>query len=208
MQYQWIAIFDVDEFLVMKSNQFESISAFLGQEKYRNVPCIAVNWRMFGDSNLTKVDSWSVLSRFTMSDDKLEESSKPIINTGTFKNQVKMVYNSHSVNAIQVDPNLKFALKIYGNNPHINDDGNEEPLELFHYRNKTYTERFSRCFGKMPGIYHQEAIDSSMSIERFNQDFDRWNTNKIKNTIALDFFKNRERESKTKKDNAAWIHKT
>nr|DAH74104.1 MAG TPA: hypothetical protein [Caudoviricetes sp.] len=29
-----------------------------------------------------------------------------------------------------------------------------------------------------------------MSIERFNQDFARWNTNKIKNTAALDFFKN------------------
>lgn len=116
MQYHWIAIFDVDEFLVMKNSQFKSISAFLGQEQYRNVPCIAVNWRMFGDSNLTKVDSWSVLSRFTMSDDRLEESSKPIINTGTFKNQVKMMYNSHSVNTVQVDPNLKFTLKIYGNN--------------------------------------------------------------------------------------------
>ena len=46
----------------------------------------------------------------------------------------------------------------------------------------------------MPAIHHIEAIDSSMSIERFNQDFDRWNTNKIKNTTALDFFKNRERE--------------
>ena len=89
MQYHWIAIFDVDEFLVMKSNQFESISEFLSQEKYRNVPCIAVNWRMFGDSNLTKVDSWSVLSRVTMSDDKLEESSKPIINNGSFQNLVK-----------------------------------------------------------------------------------------------------------------------
>lgn len=61
---------------------------------------------------------------------------------------------------------------------------------MFHYRNKTYTERFSRCFGKLPGIYHAEAIDSSMSIERFNQDFAKWNTNKIKNTAALDFFKN------------------
>lgn len=41
----------------------------------------------------------------------------------------------------------------------------------------------------MPAIHHAEAIDSSMSIERFNQDFARWNTNKIKNTTALDFFK-------------------
>lgn len=187
MQYQWVAVFDVDEFLVLKCKM--DISEFLGQEKYKNAPCIAVNWRIFGNSNLSKIDSWSVLSRFTLSDDKLEESSKPIINTGTFKDQVKLVFNSHSVNAIQVDPNLKFALKMYGNNPHINDNGNVEPLELFHYRNKTYAERFARCFGKLPAIPHREAIDASGSLEQFNRDFSRWNTNKVKNTMALDFFR-------------------
>lgn len=92
------------------------------------------------------IDSWKVLERFTLSDSKLEESSKPIIHTSLTRNKARFFFNPHCVSTIQFDPNLKFQLKGIGNNKHINDNANDEPLELNHYRNKTYPEQFLRHF--------------------------------------------------------------
>lgn len=185
--YDWVAFFDIDEFLVLKPNcEFSYVDEFLSQQKYSQIPCICVNWRFFGDNYLHSIDSWNVLSRFTRCDDKLDETSKPIIHTSIMSNTAKFYYNPHCVTCYQFDPNLKFQLKCVGNNKFINDNCNDEPLELNHYRNKTYTEQFMRHFQK------EDVLDGNYayrnSLDKFNESFYTCNRNDIQNTYAKDFF--------------------
>lgn len=70
---------------------------------------------MFGDAGNILIDSWNVLDRFTLSDNKLEESSKAIIHTSVTKSNARFFFNPHCVSTWQVDPNLKFQLKGIGN---------------------------------------------------------------------------------------------
>lgn len=185
--YDWIAFFDIDEFLVVKpASGFQKIDSFLDQQKYCAISCICVNWRIFGDNGHNTVNSWSVLQRFTMCDDKLDESSKAIIHTSLTSSSVKFFYNPHCVTSCQFDPNLKFQLKCIGNNKHINDNSNAEPLELNHYRNKTYTEQFLRHFQKPCAV--NDNIEYRKSLDEFNKSFQQQNKNIIANTYAKDFF--------------------
>lgn len=186
-QHEWMAFFDVDEFLVVKpSSGFKKIDEFLAQDKYQRIPCLCINWRMFGDAGNILIDSWNVLDRFTFSDNKLEESSKAIIHTSVTKSNARFLFNPHCVSTWQFDPNLKFQLKGIGNNPKINDDGNDEPLELNHYRNKTYAEQFSRHFQKPCAV--DDANEYRETLEEFNKSFKHWNRNLIENTTAKEFF--------------------
>lgn len=61
--YEWVAFFDIDEFLVL--NQDTNLRSFLG--RYNEYKCILVNWAIFGDNNIKTLDknNTSVLQRFT-----------------------------------------------------------------------------------------------------------------------------------------------
>ena len=102
-------------------------------------------------------------------------------------NIVKFYFNPHCITTYQFDPNLKFKLNSVGNNKHINDDGNQEPLELNHYRNKTFAERFQRSYKKSIADGNIEITKSNSNIETFTKDFLFYNRNNILNTTALDF---------------------
>lgn len=187
-QHDWIAFFDVDEFLCLKKSSGQAdIRKFLDQDKYASIPCLCVNWRIFGDSGLSQITTFDVLKRFTKCANELEQSSKAIVHTSITKNRVKFFYNPHTVNTIQHDPNLKFQLKNFGNNKHINDDGNVEPLELNHYRNKTYAEQFRRHYGMPSGVSLKvDPVAYRHDLKKFNEEFNRFNMNEITDTDALD----------------------
>ena len=107
--YDWIAFFDVDEFLAVKpSSGFTHIDEFLSQDKYLMIPSICVNWRIFGDNGSTSIDAWPVLRRFTKCSSVLEETSKVILHTHLTHNKVHFLYNPHCTTCFQYDPNLKF----------------------------------------------------------------------------------------------------
>lgn len=62
--FDWIAYFDIDEFLFL--DNCKSIQEFLNQDKYTKFNCIAINWKYFDDNNLTQVtNSFAVKERFT-----------------------------------------------------------------------------------------------------------------------------------------------
>lgn len=62
--YDWIVIFDIDEFLFLK--EFNDIHNFL--ETKTECGSIGFHWRMFGDNNITKLnENYKVISRFTRS---------------------------------------------------------------------------------------------------------------------------------------------
>lgn len=184
--YDWIAFFDVDEFLVVKSSSgFSHVNDFLSQDKYSMIPSICVNWRIFGDSSHSSVDTWNVLRRFTKCSAVLEDASKVILHTSLTHDKAHFFYNPHCTTCFQYDPNLKFQLNGVGNNKHINNNGNDEPVELNHYRNKTYAESLLRHFNQQSVI---STVKYASTIDEFNKEFANWNKNEMTNTLALSFF--------------------
>lgn len=62
-KYDWIAFFDIDEYLFM--NQGYSISTLLSDKRYDGYKMIHFNWLMFGDCDLVYNDGRPLISRFT-----------------------------------------------------------------------------------------------------------------------------------------------
>ena len=52
-EYDFAAFFDVDEFLCVKKDK--SLESFLS--RYADIYGVGVNWRVFGDNDLTSVES-------------------------------------------------------------------------------------------------------------------------------------------------------
>ena len=197
-KHNWIAFFDVDEFLVINDKQFSDINGFLMQKKYDNVPALCVSWRLFGDNGLQRVETFSQLERFTKCSSKLEETSKVILHVGLVGTSVKFFYNPHCVTCKQYDPGLKFSLDRFGNNKRINEFYSIAPLELNHYRNKTYAEQFSRHYNKPCAV--NDNIAYRYSLEAFNAAYDDQNLNEVENTVARDFYRRKRHELESRAD--------
>jgi hypothetical protein len=63
-EYDWIAFFDFDEFLVLVDHF--SIKSYLGSDIFNGYDCIKVNWMVYTDGGLVKDDGRGVLERFVI----------------------------------------------------------------------------------------------------------------------------------------------
>lgn len=62
-EYDWIAFFDIDEFLTFEDKSIE-IHSFLSQKKFRPFQVMHINWKIYGDNDLLDNDGRSVTERF------------------------------------------------------------------------------------------------------------------------------------------------
>ena len=62
-EYDWIAFFDVDEYLLLKKDK--TISDYLSRDCFNKFNCIHVNWVMFDDNDLLRYTPVPVMDRFT-----------------------------------------------------------------------------------------------------------------------------------------------
>lgn len=62
-QYDWIAFFDVDEFLTF-SDGSDDIHDFLNQEKFLPYQLIHINWKVYGDNEMLDNYGGNVIDRF------------------------------------------------------------------------------------------------------------------------------------------------
>ena len=163
-EYDWVAFFDVDEFLVLKKHK--NIKDFI--EDYKDYNGIAVNWVLFGDNNLTFDGNYSVLERFTKRQKDINQHVKSIIKTN--KLIIQGFHNPVNVNLVSTD------LRVF-NGP-FNDFGKDDVAQLNHYFGKTWTEwEQKRNRGRADnGDIRQDS------------DFEAHNHNEVEDTLALDFY--------------------
>lgn len=62
-EYDWIAFFDCDEFLILK--QDKTIQEYLSRPCFDNCDFIKINWKVFDDNDLVHYDSRPLMTRFT-----------------------------------------------------------------------------------------------------------------------------------------------
>ena len=131
--YDWVAFFDVDEFLVLKKHN--NINEFL--IGYNQYPGVGVNWVMFGNNNLESVtDDYSLVKRFTKRQIGVDPHIKTILNLRHSRNVSMSVHNP---NKPIVDSHLN---EIDGP---FNSKGNDEIIQLNHYFCKTKEEFKLKC---------------------------------------------------------------
>jgi len=170
VEYNWVAFFDVDEFLVLKKHN--SVSDLILE--FKNETCLAVNWVFFGDNNLKNVtdNNYSVLSRFTKRQIGVDRHIKSIIN---LKNHVKIQnpHNPHKIRWTDPSGNRNFGP--------FNDNGNDIVYQLNHYYTKTKDEFIQK-------VNRGRADNGSFKKV---EEYKHYNSycNDIEDLTALNFFK-------------------
>lgn len=164
-EYEWVAFFDIDEFLVLKKTN--NIKEFI--KDYDNHDCLIINWAMFGDNGITDFDEnyTSQLKRFTKRQSNLHSQFKSICKLKpNFEHQI------HWTNGEWVDTTLR-----HGNGP-FNHNANSDVAQLNHYYIRTYPEFLIKR--ERGGV---DDINTKKSIETFNEN----NHNEVEDTLARDF---------------------
>lgn len=168
--YNWVAFFDVDEFLVLKKHK--NIKDFL--KSYTKYPAVGFNWCLFGDNGQDGVlnNEYSVLKRFTKRQWVMNKHVKTIVNTN-FNHQY---IDIHNTSLPSVSPEF---IQIIGP---FNELGSSDIAQLNHYFCKTkeeFANKISRGRADHP------------TILRNYEEFDDHNYNDIDDFFARDFMYNR-----------------
>lgn len=178
--YDWVAFFDVDEYLVIDG--FPPLSNWL--KKYSNYYAVGVNWRIFGDSGITEVTNYSCINRFIKAENKLDQHIKSILNC-------KKCRESNIIDKIEFCDPHSFRKSLNSDftvstdiSRFINGPFNRNYLakdQLNHYYSKTLSEfvnvKLNRGFADQIGTYKTEGFYAN-------------NKNDIIDTRAKDFYNN------------------
>lgn len=141
-KYNFAAFIDVDEFIVLK--QAENIKQAM--YNYRDVACLRLPIRTFGNNGLDKVvsNNYAVIDRFTKARTVYESIGKYIINLDLISRSQKFVDENWFGHLPCTNPSRTTVWNGYYNY-FINDEGgNNEPIELNHYITKTWEEYITR----------------------------------------------------------------
>ena len=181
-EYDFLMFFDIDEFLYIKNK--ENIKEFLSH--YEDRDAIYVNWRLFGDNGLKCVvnNNFSVRNRFTRCGKNLHRLGKPIINVTKLENSVRfhnphiLVYKDDRMNEFRpFDPTNKLQVRCGS----IDNNTIEEPIELYHYRNKTIEENIDRKFNKTDAVWNTEHNMFVNNMANVVDQFGKHNENGVEN---------------------------
>lgn len=131
-EYDWIAFFDCDEYLVLKKHN--NVKELIEEYKDRtNV--LGINWFIFGNMGLINRTSNSLLRMFPNRNSNTNEHIKVFVNARSTE-RMMLPHNTHG---LAMDTNgHKF------NGP-FNHNGPSDVAVLNHYHNKTREDWMLRC---------------------------------------------------------------
>lgn len=172
-KYNWVAFFDVDEFLVLKKHN--NVKHFISE--YKDADAIGINWVFFGDNGLTFDGEYSVLKRFTKRSNSPSPSVKCIVKVDPTINF--MVHNP--INRMTIDTHYNTFWGV------TNDAKKIDIAQLNHYYCKTWDEWLKKkekfmSSESMDGFYIHHGYDDK------DLHFHKANVNEIEDTLALDFY--------------------
>ncbi len=138
--YDWVAFFDVDEFLTIDNNL--KINEFLSQDKFSNTDAIQINWEVYGDSGNIRYDERPVIERFTTPIKSNDIFVKSIIRTGNPNLLVVRAHSPEITNGIFSYPDGSTTKQ--GSVQKVNYSG----ARIRHYYTKTIEEWIDRRCAK------------------------------------------------------------
>jgi hypothetical protein len=163
-EYDWVAFFDVDEFLVLKKH--ENIQSFISD--YLNYPAIGINWVLFGDSGYKTINNeYGVVKRFTMRKSTIDQHVKCIV-----KISEGLTMDIHNPNHSWYDTEGKVHTGPF------NMNGKNDVAQINHYFTKTEEEFLLKCDRGRADITNKRTIN----------EFYQNNFNDIEDLTAFKFF--------------------
>lgn len=180
-EYDWIAFFDVDEFLCFKNN--DNVKTFLTE--FDNYKAVGINWRLFGNNALTNVlnNNYSLINRFTMAEYIQNKHIKTILHAKKINTHIQFA-NAHCIkNSLTQDftINTKKTSYIYG--PFNTDFDNN--VQINHYYSKTLEEYINNKHKRgRVDIPYAEYINNTYDIQKFSEH----NKNDIEDLTAKKFY--------------------
>lgn len=143
-EYDWLAFFDLDEFLEIKINK--RLKELLNE--YMDYPAIGINWVIYGANGQFKKESGTVIQRFKYNNNK-EEKINPHIKTILqpklcIENNAYFKYDPHSIIS---DNNNFITIDFEKNriNGPFNPKGTDNIAIINHFCTKSYEEFIKRC---------------------------------------------------------------
>ena len=150
-EYDWIAFFDIDEFMFINSNK--TLSEYLARSEFNEYDMIHINWLLFGDGGQTKSDGRGLLQRIVQPLDVNHATLYNFPDNFHCKSIIRGCLTEVKWDATPHTPsnNLKccnsFGLPCDGNSPFIPYDYRNAGLR--HFTTKTaeeYAEKVKRGF--------------------------------------------------------------
>ena len=184
--YDYLAIFDIDEFLYL--NNYTHISDYLSQSKFKNFDCIRFPWLIMDDNDLivVKNNDYSLQKRFLRG--KFSQQGKSIFKTGIKQINSINVLNGHGpIGLKSCDPdgiicNNGLNKKLRHSNIYQNPQKKNDYIK--HFRYKTLQEFIDI---KMIRLYPDKSHQLAKKEINFNNFF---GVNKITKQ-KLDYIKKR-----------------
>lgn len=166
IRFDWVAFFDVDEFLVLKKHN--NVKDFISV--YSEYDAIGINWVLFGDNNISGLTyNYSVLERFTKRQSSVNNHIKSILKPSV----IQRMSNPHNPSWVWVDTSFNINTGSQNKNPVDN------VAQLNHYFVKTKEEFISKISRGRADTTKFRSID----------EFDAHNINEVEDYNALNFFK-------------------
>lgn len=172
-QYDWMAFFDIDEYMEIDKSKYSKVNDFLSDEIFKNADMIRISWKHFDDNGLVKVidKNYSVRERFTREVDKNEMTNswtKGIVRCKFASLSVSMgVDGMHMVQISEV----KNAVNCIGkkvSNETIRNGRVWENAWLCHYTFKTIEEYVQkRKRGWSVNGYDKAFTDKLFTLDNF-----------------------------------------
>lgn len=172
--YDWAAIIDVDEFIVL--HKHATLKEFIAD--YQQFPSVGINWYLFGDNNQpAPTTNYSVLERFTRRCATPDQYVKNIVNL----KETSAIVDAHYP-AVWYDTNGK------RNQMSIHPNGPTDVAQINHYFTKTISEFKLKIQRGRPDI------STNRSLQEFFRPPDTGHPplgtfNEVEDLTALNFYR-------------------
>jgi hypothetical protein len=178
----WISFFDIDEFLVLDSNNI-TLKQLLENSRYKNCEGISINWKIYHDNNLLKYQNISVMKRFTGIKENYKSNTSKLIARGKLSNKLTKSYSAHTLwyniklcNTLGKNITTKFWMTPFS----------YKYAYLNHYYTKTIAEYCNKI--KKGNVYFNLSLNQNTLLGKFNNFFDINNKTELKVSIFNRFF--------------------
>lgn len=166
--YDYVAFFDCDEFLVLKKHN--NISDFCIE--HIKSGGLGINWYFFGNNGHEKYNDKPVLERFTKRQKQMNNHVKTIVKCSDIISM--QVHNPQVMRENTYFKNIKGANIEYA----FNDDTDDSICQLNHYFCKSTEELVNKCDRGRHGII-KRTFDALMHYLNFND---------VEDLLALNFY--------------------
>ena len=175
-EYDWIAFFDLDEYLAF--TKYADISEFLSDKRLEGFDMIHVNWMLYGDNGLVRMDSRPLTERFT----EPLPADRRLGYKFPENNHIKTMIRGGAVDSIswEMTPHTPAELKLRCCNPSGVEVASDSPFAPYDH-STAYLKHYS----------YMTAEEYAIKMRRGFPD-EVWDTKRISRMVRRQFFRANE----------------